>query len=172
MIAAVILFAVLALALLSVGTLAWTRRLPGNSYVGLRVPEVRKSREKWDAAHRTAGPLWVASGMAFGFGAFLLATDRPLLWCMAVALGLGGLALLGMGASLGARNAAILDAYDDAQAAKDSTCCSAGGAPEDDANAKPAANQQPRSSAPAPQANPQQAPNLDALRQAAQHGDR
>ena len=55
--------AALAVVLLLVGALAWTRHLPGNKYVGIKVPEVRESREVWDAVHQFAGPLWLAAGV-------------------------------------------------------------------------------------------------------------
>ena len=46
--------AALAVVLVLVGVLAWTRHLPGNKYVGIKVPEVRESREVWDAVHQFA----------------------------------------------------------------------------------------------------------------------
>ena len=55
------LFGVLAVLLIVVGALGWAAKLPGNPVVGIRVPEVRKSQELWDMAHRVAGPLWVLS---------------------------------------------------------------------------------------------------------------
>ena len=48
---------ILAVVLLVVGVLGWTAKLPGNPIFGIRVPEVRKSKELWDMAHRVAGPL-------------------------------------------------------------------------------------------------------------------
>ena len=61
--------AALAVVLVLVGALAWTRHLPGNKYVGIKVPEVRESREVWDAVHQFAGPLWLASGVAMAVAA-------------------------------------------------------------------------------------------------------
>ena len=48
MIAVGIIFLILAVFLIIVGTMASTKRLPGNNYIGLRLQEIRKSREAWD----------------------------------------------------------------------------------------------------------------------------
>ena len=68
MIAVGIIFLILAVFLIIVGALASTKRLPGNSYIGLRLQEIRKSREAWDNAHRIAGPFWMLSGVCLVFG--------------------------------------------------------------------------------------------------------
>lgn len=59
---------ILAIALLVIGVLAWRRKLPGNPVIGIRVAEVRKSQEIWEAAHQVAGPLWLVGGVALVFG--------------------------------------------------------------------------------------------------------
>ena len=74
MIAVGIIFFILAVFLIVVGTMASTKRLPGNSYIGLRLQEIRKSREAWDNAHRVAGPAWrldplLRSGLRHALGA-------------------------------------------------------------------------------------------------------
>ena len=48
MLAVGIVFFVLAAVLLIVGGLATLRKLPGNSVVGLRLAEIRKSKDAWD----------------------------------------------------------------------------------------------------------------------------
>ena len=77
---------------LIIGVLAWTRRLPGNKYIGIKVPEVRKSKEVWDTAHQFAGPLWVAAGVSFGIASDAVLEARKLLAHIKpdVVLGFGG----------------------------------------------------------------------------------
>ena len=71
-----VILVVLAVALLVLGGLAWSRKLPGNGVVGLRVAEVRKSKELWEGAHHVAGPLWVVSGVAMAVGALVAFTAK------------------------------------------------------------------------------------------------
>lgn len=145
-----LLFAAFAL---FIGGLAWAKRLPGNSYVGLRVPEVRKSREIWDLAHGAAGPVWELAGVVLLFGGLLtLRMTGP--WGYA----LGGVSLLlalvlaGIGGNLGARVAAAAaaslpegsDGCGDTCGCGDQGCASTSG-PEVDVEALRAAMKAPRS---------------------------
>lgn len=104
-----IVLLVLAAALLIIGGLSWSRRLPGNSIVGIRVAEVRKSREIWDAAHQVAGPLWLVGGVALVFGALIAFRADGWTWLFPVLAVLVALGFVGAGANIGARRAASID---------------------------------------------------------------
>ena len=100
--------AALAVVLLLVGALAWTRHLPGHKYVGIKVPEVRESREVWDAVHQFAGPLWLASGVAMAVAA--VPPFSGVSWLLIISL-VGVAAsvyFFGLGSSMGARAAGVL----------------------------------------------------------------
>ena len=87
-----------AAAQLVAGGLAWSGKLPGNGVVGLNIPEVRTSRERWDAAHRIAGPLWTLSGVALVFATLIAVVASGWMWlafafallCAVVAQGVSG----------------------------------------------------------------------------------
>lgn len=119
-----ILVLCLALALTVIGSLSWAERLPGNSYIGIRVPEVRKSQELWNIAHKMAGPLWVAGGIAAFLAGLLCFTESGWLWILAVALLVATLVLVSLGASAGARAVSILAAEEHSN----DSCCSSGDA--------------------------------------------
>ncbi|WP_369682070.1 SdpI family protein, partial [Corynebacterium variabile] len=51
-----VLLFVLGIAVLVTGLMGLTGTLPGNRWVGLRIPEVRKSKDMWVTGHRIAGP--------------------------------------------------------------------------------------------------------------------
>ena len=125
-----ILLLIIALCAIILGMLGWTRKLPGNSYIGIKVPEVRKSRQMWDAAHQTAGPLWVISGVAFSFAGLLCFVNNAWLWLLAAVLTFFGVVLVALGSSLGSRTVAVLADHDAKQEAAQSSCCSAGGEEE------------------------------------------
>ena len=55
---------VLAVCIAVVAGLAWSAKLPGNNWIGIRAPEARKSQENWDITHRVAGPPWAVSTIA------------------------------------------------------------------------------------------------------------
>lgn len=150
------LLAIVAIALIIIGTLAWARRLPGNSYVGIRVPEVRKSQELWTTAHQVAGPLWVVGGIAAGIAATLCFAPSGWLHLMSAVAVLASILFVSIGANVGARAASLLDAQADVTEASESTCCSAGGAEEADGEG---------------QASTSFTPDLEALRRAAQASD-
>lgn len=128
MIAIPVLLLVIALTVAVVAGLAWSANLPGNNVVGIRAPEARKSQENWDITHRVAGPSWAVSAIAF-LGAAALsylaiqpsATSWMWLW-VAVAV-LAGLAMVGVGAAMGAHTIALYDAKLVAAEEAESGCC-------------------------------------------------
>ncbi|MBV7282356.1 SdpI family protein [Corynebacterium sp. TAE3-ERU30] len=105
-----IILLILTLALLILGALAWTQHLPGNGLIGIRVPEVRTSREMWNAAHKVAGPVWLVAGLAMGIGALLAFSAAGWMWLLVLAAVVASVTLLGIGAALGAKAVAIIDA--------------------------------------------------------------
>ncbi|MEJ5928512.1 SdpI family protein [Corynebacterium sp. H128] len=107
---AVLLLVLAAVAIVS-GVLGWMKKLPGNGVIGLKVPEVRQSKEIWDAAHLTAGPMWFLAGVSLCFGglAGLRGTGIGTLIVMAVAVFLAAV-LAGIGANNGAKVAHLLGA--------------------------------------------------------------
>lgn len=136
-----IIFIVCALALLVPGALATAGRLPGNSIVGLRVPEVRKDEGIWVQAHRVVGPYLIFGGAALAFGAAFSFIASGWLWVAPVLLAVLAVVACALGGNMGARAARLID---DARANTATT-------PADDA--------------PAPSVN------LDALRNAAREAD-
>ncbi|BAC19675.1 putative tryptophan transporter [Corynebacterium efficiens YS-314] len=120
------LFGILAVLLVVTGVLAWKAKLPGNPVLGIRVPEVRKSQELWDMAHRVAGPLWVLSGVAWAIASLMAFAATGWMW-LVVGLGvIGGLVFLGMGAGMGAHTVAMVDAKRKAQGEDAGGCSSCG----------------------------------------------
>ncbi|BAU97381.1 hypothetical protein N24_3119 [Corynebacterium suranareeae] len=104
------LFGIFAVLLIVVGALGWAAKLPGNPVVGIRVPEVRKSQEMWDMAHRVAGPLWVLSGVSFVIASLVAFVASGWMW-LVVALGVvAGIVFIGMGAGMAAHTVAMVDA--------------------------------------------------------------
>lgn len=161
------LFGILAVLLVVTGVLAWKAKLPGNPVLGIRVPEVRKSQELWDMAHRVAGPLWVLSGVAWAIASLMAFAATGWMWLVVGLAVIGGLVFLGMGAGMGAHTVAMVDAK--RKAAGDSSegaCCSADGGGEGGC-CSPADNGAP---APVENTTALNAPaiDLDAVRRAAQ----
>lgn len=105
-----VILLVLAAALLLFGALSWAKKLPGNSIFGLRVPEVRKSKEAWDSAHAVAGPIWAFGGVALLFGALIAFIASGWMWVLPVLTVLIAVAALSVGANAGARVATLFDA--------------------------------------------------------------
>ena len=105
-----VILLVLAAALLLFGALSWSKKLPGNSIFGLRVPEVRKSKEAWDSAHAVAGPIWAFGGVALLFGSLIAFIASGWTWVLPVLTVLIAVAALSVGANAGARVATLLDA--------------------------------------------------------------
>ncbi|MDD7582080.1 SdpI family protein [Corynebacterium sp. 32222D000AT] len=150
-----IVILILAAVLIVVGALATTRKLPGNSVVGLRVEEVRKSREAWDAAHAVAGPVWFLGGVALAFGGIVALTATGWMWLIPVATAIIAVITLSVGANLGARSALLWDQANNAdEGCGDSCNCGSGGCGSDTAA----------------EAAPAQI-DLDAVRQAANRAD-
>ena len=102
MIAVTALLLILAALFIIVGGLGWAGKLPGNGVIGIRVPEVRKTKELWDTAHRIAGPLWTVSGVVLALGGILSFGASGWMWLVVALAVVGSLALLGMGAGMGA----------------------------------------------------------------------
>lgn len=111
-----IILAVLAVVLLVVGILAVARKLPGNPVIGLRVAEVRKSKETWDTAHHVAGTFWILGGVAMAFAALLSFVVSGWMWVLPVVLVFVSLVALGAGANVGARTAAAIDVANEVEA--------------------------------------------------------
>ena len=150
MIAVGIIFLILAVFLIVVGALASTKRLPGNSYIGLRLQEIRKSREAWDNAHRVAGPFWILSGVCLVFGGIVALRAEGWMWLIPVFTFIIALLALSIGSNMGARAAYLWDqAHKEEEGCGDSCNCGDSGCGD---------------SAPAV--------DVAALRNAAQHADR
>ena len=125
-----VILLVVALVVAVVAGLAWSAKLPGNGYVGIRAPEARKSRENWDITHRVAGPPWAVSALAFaGAAALAFVAIQPnasgWMWLWVVVTGLLGLAMLGVGGAIGSHTIALYDAKKSAESGSDG-CCSSG----------------------------------------------
>lgn len=110
-----VILVVLAIALLVAGGLAFAKRLPGNNYIGIRVAEVRTSREIWDAAHHVAGAFWLLGGVALLFGALVAFIAQGWLWLIPVLTVVVALIAIGAGANVGARAAAALAVAEEAE---------------------------------------------------------
>lgn len=128
-----------------VAGLAWSAKLPGNNWIGIRAPEARKSKENWDTTHRVAGPPWAVAAVAFlGSAALSYVAIEPgtsgWMWLWVAVAALGGLAMLGVGGAMGSHTIALYDAKIRAaeEAANDGGCCSSGGSAETASPAAPA----------------------------------
>lgn len=128
-----IILGLVGLGITIVGVLAVAGKLPGNSVVGLRIPEVRKSQENWVMGHKIAGPAWTGSGVAMLGAAVVTWTAAGWTWLVVAGLVVASLFLLGLGAALASHTMAQVDARAQQAAAADSGCCSSGG----DATADP-----------------------------------
>lgn len=104
-----IIFLVLAVLLIALGLMATNQRLPGNAVIGLRVEEVRKDKDIWNAAHQVAGPFWVLSGVALAFGGLVAFRAQGWGWLVPIATLILAIAFIGVGANVGARRAAAID---------------------------------------------------------------
>ncbi|AKK12166.1 SdpI family protein [Corynebacterium uterequi] len=109
------LLGVLALIVMVVGLLAAARKLPGNNVFGLRVAEVRKSREVWEAAHHIAGLFWVLGGVTLLFASLVSFVATGWLWLLPAVMVVVAVGAVGAGANVGARTAAVLDAAREAE---------------------------------------------------------
>lgn len=123
-----VLLFILGAAVLVTGLMGLTGTLPGNRWVGLRIPEVRKSEELWTTGHRIVGPFWTGAGVAVLLGG-LVSLQGGWLWIVAVVLLLGGLGLVGVGAANAAHIVAQIDlrkGQEAEQARAAAGCCSSG----------------------------------------------
>ncbi|AHW65633.1 Putative secreted protein [Corynebacterium glyciniphilum AJ 3170] len=123
-----VLLFILGAAVLVTGVLAVTAKLPGNRWVGLRIPEVRKNQEMWDTGHRIAGPTWTGAGVAL-IVAGVVGLQGGWLWAISGLLVVGALFLIGMGAALAAQTLAKIDHAKAQQAEQQRAaagCCSSG----------------------------------------------
>lgn len=123
-----VLLFVLGTAVLVTGLLGLTGKLPGNRWIGLHIPEVRKSRTMWDTAHRIVGPFWTGAGIAILLGG-LVSLQGGWLWIIAVILVVGGVLLVGTGAANASHIMAQIDLRkgQEAEARRAAAgCCSSG----------------------------------------------
>lgn len=104
-----VLFVIVAIALIVVGIMAATGKLKGNSYIGLRINEVRKNESTWMQAHKVAGPFWLFAGVALAFGAAFAWIASGWLWLIPVIALVIAVAIMSVGGNFGARAAAVVD---------------------------------------------------------------
>lgn len=129
-----ILFFIIAAILLIVGGLATMRKLPGNGVVGLRLAEIRKTKEAWDNAHAVAGPFWTLGGVALVFGGIVALRAEGWMWLIPVATFIIAVLALSIGSNMGARAAYLWDqAHKDDEGCGDSCNCGDGGCGEEEA---------------------------------------
>lgn len=121
-----LLLIILALCLILFGVVSWTKKLPGNSIIGMRIPEVRKSEETWRAAHAAAGPVWTFGGVALLFGGLIGLVSGGWMWLFTVFTILVAFVALSLGAHVGAQKASLLDTEEDTEEGCGENCnCSA-----------------------------------------------
>lgn len=104
-----IIFLVLSLVLLVPGIMATAEKLPGNAYVGLHVPAVRKNESVWRQAHKVAGPFWILAAVALAFGAAFAFIARGWVWVFPVLAFVFALIAASMGGNFGARAAVAVE---------------------------------------------------------------
>ena len=131
MIVLTVVLVVVGLAFFIAGLLGALGKLPGNPVVGLRVPEVRKTEELWNTAHRIVGPAWMGAGAAFIGAALITLKVSGWMWLVFALLLVGAAFLIGLGSALGAHAVARLDARAAQLEAAESSCCSSGDATSD-----------------------------------------
>ena len=124
-----VLLFVLGIAVLVTGLMGLTGTLPGNRWVGLRIPEVRKSKDMWVTGHRIAGPFWTGAGVALLLSG-LVSLQGGWLWAVVGGvLAIGALALIGIGAANAAHIMAQIDLRKGQEAEQKRAaagCCSSG----------------------------------------------
>lgn len=104
-----IVFAVLTLALFIPGALATAGKLPGNKWVGLHVPAVRKDQGIWDQAHKVAGPFWLLAALALAFGAAFSFIASGWMWVLPVVALVAAVVAASVGGNFGARAATMVE---------------------------------------------------------------
>lgn len=131
MIVLTVVLVVVGLAFFIAGLLGAVGKLPGNPVVGLRIPEVRKTEELWNTAHRIVGPAWMGAGAAFLGAALITLKVSGWMWLVFALLLVGAAFLIGLGSALGAHAVARLDARAAQLEAAESSCSSSGDATSD-----------------------------------------
>ncbi|WP_311518154.1 SdpI family protein [uncultured Corynebacterium sp.] len=125
MLAIAIIFFTLAAIFLIVGGLATARKLPGNSVVGLRLVEIRKTKEAWDNAHAIAGPFWMLSGVSLLFGGVVAISAHGWMWTIPALTFVISILALSIGSNMGSRAAFLWDeAHKAEEGCGDSCNCS------------------------------------------------
>src|SRR5699024_3395863 len=94
---------VFALYWLIFGALATARRLPGNKYFGLRIPDVRKSKEPWDGSNVVAGPVWFLACVYCLYCALVAFLASGWMYLIPFASVLIAIVAISVGSELGAR---------------------------------------------------------------------
>lgn len=105
-----VLFIIGALLFLVPGAMATAGKLPGNNFIGLRLPEVRKSEHTWIAAHRVVGPFALLAGVAMAIGAAFAFIAQGWVWVAPAIALIAAIAAFAVGGNYGARAAKLTDA--------------------------------------------------------------
>lgn len=123
-----IIFLIVAAIFVVVGGLASLRKLPGNSVVGLRLAEIRKTKEAWDNAHAVAGPFWFLAGVALVFGGIIALRAEGWMWLIPALTFVVAVLALSVGSNMGARAAYLWDqAHKEDDGCGESCNCGDGG---------------------------------------------
>lgn len=101
--------ALLALIMLVPGILATAEKLPGNKYIGLHVPAVRKNESVWRQAHKVAGPFWILSAVALAFGTAFAFIAQGWVWVFPVLAIIFAVIAASIGGNFGARAAVAVE---------------------------------------------------------------
>lgn len=104
-----IVFAVLTLVLFIPGALATAGKLPGNKWVGLHVPAVRKDQGIWDQAHKVAGPFWLLASLALAFGTAFSFIASGWMWVLPAIALVAAVVAASVGGNFGARAATMVE---------------------------------------------------------------
>lgn len=104
-----IVFAVLTLVLFIPGALATAGKLPGNKWVGLHVPAVRKDQGIWDQAHKVAGPFWLLASLALAFGTAFSFIAAGWMWVLPAIALVAAVVAASVGGNFGARAATMVE---------------------------------------------------------------
>lgn len=104
-----ILFAVAALVLVIPGAMATAGKLPGNKFIGLHTPAVRKNESVWVQAHKVAGPFFILAGVALAFGAAFAFIASGWVWLFPVVAVVAAVVALSLAGNFGARAAVMVE---------------------------------------------------------------
>ena len=123
-----IIFLIVAAIFIVVGVLASLRKFPGNSVVGLRLAEIRKTKEAWDNAHAVAGPFWFLAGVALVFSGIIALRAEGWMWLIPALTFVVAVLALSVGSNMGARAAYLWDqAHKEDEGCGESCNCGDGG---------------------------------------------